>query len=275
MIKTSIIIPCFNQGEYLKEALVSIENAKVNDIEIIIVNDGSTEDKTIEILKELELEGFTIFHKENGGLSSARNAGIAIAKGDYILPLDSDNKVLSSYLRESVKIMDENPDISVLYGNPIFFGDRIGLQSIGQFNLQRLMLFNYIDACALIRKSVFEIVGDYDTNLKYGFEDWEMWLRIAFKGLKFYYLDVDCFYYRVRENSMSRSIVQDYSKINFTENYINSKHERYMGHSWIVGNFIERFKKSPIKLLFKITLRAYFPKYYSQLLLKNKIRNGI
>ncbi|HEU4496898.1 MAG TPA: glycosyltransferase family 2 protein, partial [Flavobacterium sp.] len=94
----SIIVPCFNQSQYLGEALQSVSEQTYTDWECIIVNDGSPDD-TEEVSKEwCEKDArFKYLYKENGGLSSARNAGIAVAGGEYILPLDADDKIAPEY----------------------------------------------------------------------------------------------------------------------------------------------------------------------------------
>jgi glycosyltransferase involved in cell wall biosynthesis len=185
--RVSIIIPCYNQGAFLKETLNSVLACDATIYELIIVNDGSTDSQTNEYLSKLKTEGYQVIFQENKGLAGARNAGLEIAKGEFILPLDSDNKIRSQYLTEAILAMDADPGVAVVYANAQYFGDRTGVWEPGKFNMQRLMLSNYIDACALIRKSVLDKLGFYDTKMKYmGWEDWDMWLRIAFAGHKFF-----------------------------------------------------------------------------------------
>jgi glycosyltransferase involved in cell wall biosynthesis len=88
----SIIIPCYNQGQYILDAISSVEQYPDNSVyEIIIINDGSTDEISITVLKSLEEKGYHVLNQNNQGLSMARNNGIAIAKGKYILPLDADS----------------------------------------------------------------------------------------------------------------------------------------------------------------------------------------
>src|SRR5262245_33102094 len=113
----SIVIPCYNQGNYLKEALDSVEMYDGNYLyEIIIINDGSTEVDTIRILGELREKGYTILNQNNQGLSMARNNGIAFAKGKFFLPLDADNKIRPAYIEKGIAILEKNSNVGVVYG---------------------------------------------------------------------------------------------------------------------------------------------------------------
>ncbi len=102
--KISIIIPCYNMGDFIDEAIQSVlQYPKVELYEIVVINDGSDDPHTISKLKQLESEGIKIIHQENKGLGNARNTGIQVAQGDYILLLDADNKILPEYIIMEVK----------------------------------------------------------------------------------------------------------------------------------------------------------------------------
>jgi glycosyltransferase involved in cell wall biosynthesis len=274
--KISIIIPCYNQGLFLKEALESVLQCDKALYELIIVNDGSTDDYTNRYTKELANQGYHVVFQDNKGLAGARNAGINQARGEYILPLDADNKVRKEYLTRAIEVFESNSDIAVVYGNALYFGERAGIWKVGEFNLQRLMLYNYIDACAVIRKSVLEKTGLYDTEMeKQCLEDWDLWLRIGFAGYDFRYIDEILFDYRIVHNSMSKVFTRTYANPNLIEKYIHSKYPKRMGHEWIVKHYVGRFKKNPFLFTGKLILRTYFHGYYKRLLNKNKIRSGL
>jgi glycosyltransferase involved in cell wall biosynthesis len=275
-LRVSIIIPCYNQGRFIADALKSIAACDPAKIEVIVINDGSTELQTNEILQALSIGGTKVIFQHNKGLAAARNAGIKIAKGEFILPLDADNMIRPQYIEQGLALMDQHPDVAVVYGNANYFGIKTGLWRPGSFNLQRLMISNYIDACALIRKSVLDDVGYYDEQMKFmGWEDWDRWLAIAFHGFRFHYLDETVFDYRVEERSMITSLYNKYEKPNYLENYVHSKYPEHMGHKWILHYFLVRFKKNPLTFVAKLIILAYFPSYHRKLLLQNKIRNGL
>ncbi len=271
----SIIIPCYNQGTYLKEALASLELCNKNLFEVIIINDGSTDDYTNSFLNNLENSGYNVISQENQGLGAARNAGIKNATGDYILPLDADNKIYPAYITKAIEIMNNNDDIAVVYGNAQYFGDREGVLKPKAFNLQRLMLGNYIDACAVIRKSSLEAVGYYDNMKIMGYEDWDLWLRMAFGGYKFFYIDEVLFEYRVSKNSMMRTLNADIKKQNEIERYLMKKFSDKLDLEFVRDYFIYKFKKKPFRFMYRLGLRKFFPNYYLKLVRTNKIYNGL
>ncbi|RYZ79074.1 MAG: glycosyltransferase family 2 protein, partial [Moraxellaceae bacterium] len=152
-VRVSVIIPCYNQGHFIREALASVAACDQTLIEVIIVNDGSTDPDTNKIMRELAEQGMHIIFQENKGLAAARNAGISASKGEFILPLDADNKIYPAYIEKGLAAMDADASIGVVYGNANYFGAKSGDWKPGVFNLQRLMIANFIDACAVIRKS--------------------------------------------------------------------------------------------------------------------------
>ncbi len=271
--KVSIIIPCYNQGGYLEEALQSITRCKDNSIyEIVIVNDGSTDSATIAILKELSTKGFNVINQLNKGVGAARNTGIKAAVGDYILPLDADNKIRPEYIYEGIKLLDENPQLDVVYTNAEYFGEKTGLWESGEFNLQRLMLENYIDACAVFRKSTWERVGGYDENMPVmGYEDWDLWLRIAFRDGKFKYINKIMFDYRYSSKSMIRSIQED--KLNAIYEYLDKKYSSRMNREYLKRLIVTNASKNK-GVTFNLAFKSYFPRINNLLqkmgILKNK-----
>src|SRR5215470_6497914 len=202
--KVSIVIPCYNHGAMLREALASVEAARNgNVLEVIIVDDGSSEAETTRVLKEVAEAGYCVVPQPNRGVGAARNAGIRLAKGEFILPLDSDNRLRDVYLNEGVVLLKNNPSIGVIYTDAEYFGERGGRWDVPDFNLLSLLRTNFIDACALYRKKLWEEVGGYDEQMPWmGLEDWDFWLRVASRGGSFVHLPKIGFDYRVRRNSM-------------------------------------------------------------------------
>jgi len=227
----SIIITCYNLGEYLEEAIESIKKYPNSDqYEVILVNDGSTDVKTNAILERIVLNDKTIqyINQPNLGLAKARNNGITQANGKYIIPLDADNKLRPEFIAKTISILDNSQDIDIVHGNAQNFGNKTNVWISKPFYFPEMLLNNYIDACAGFRKKTWEELGGYDENMPVmGFEDWDLWLRMANSGCKFEYVNEIFFDYRVRDNSM---LVDAWQKRNILLNYIfNKKELKHLG----------------------------------------------
>ncbi|MBA4259853.1 MAG: glycosyltransferase family 2 protein [Chitinophaga sp.] len=202
----SIVIPCYNHGEYLQEALDSIDIDNINyQIEIIIVDDGSSDHRTLEKLESLKQLNYTIIHQENGGPGKARNTGINIAVGKFILPLDADNKIKPDYINKAVPILERN-QADIVYAVPEFFGDTSNKKrqfKVRPFDDLGLVTGNCADACAIFRKEVWIKNGGYDEAMPYfGFEDWEFWINASKNNFTFHFIKEKLFFYRIDNNSM-------------------------------------------------------------------------
>jgi glycosyltransferase involved in cell wall biosynthesis len=220
----SIVIPCYNHGKYIDEAIKSIEESKDDNYELIIINDGSTDGYTNSRLEELKECGYNVIFQENQGLGRTRNNGIQLAKGQFILPLDADNKVNPYFISRAIDILEAHSEISIIYSDRQLFGDRTELVKVGEFNLSQILKGNYIDACSIYRKNVWETVGGYDEKMPIqGWEDWDFWLSAAEKNFKFHYISEPLFYYRVVENSMIHQL-NNHARLNILIDYIYNKH---------------------------------------------------
>jgi glycosyltransferase involved in cell wall biosynthesis len=189
----------------LREALASVEEVRnANVLEVIIVDDGSSEAETTRILNEVAEAGHCVLPQPNRRVAAARNAGIRLAKGEFILPLDSDNRLRDVYLNEGVSLLKNNPSIGVIYTDAEYFGERTGRWHVPDFNLLSLIRMNFIDTCALYRKKLWEEVGGYDEQMPLmGLEDWDFWLRVASHGGGFVHLPKIGFDYRVQRDSLT------------------------------------------------------------------------
>jgi len=227
--KASIIIPCYKSAKTLEETLQSVFEMNFENWEALIINDGSpdnVEEIAFEWIKKDER--FLYYKKENGGLGTARNYGIKKSNGRYILPLDSDNKVGKDYVRHAIKQFQKDPSIGVVYGDAQTFGTVEKKWVVGEFNPNKLLVKNYIDACAVIKKEVYDDIGLYDVNMPHqGNEDWDFWIRVANSKFRFHYLNEIVFEYRVLENSMIRSFSKKMHDEN--RNYIYLKHGEIYG----------------------------------------------
>ncbi len=213
--KVSIVIPCYNQGQYLNDCLGSLKNQTFQDFEVIIVNDGSTEKITLDILDKIPLNppskkgAVKVLHKKNGGLSSTRNHGIKHAKGDWIVPLDADDMLAPTYLEKTLKLV-ENKNLDFVATWIKHFGLTDSIYKTRLFPaLERFN--NFLPYCALFKKEIFD-QEKYDENFKEGFEDWDLWIHIV-KKFNGKIIPEPLFLYRKKETSMLSDARKKYFKI--------------------------------------------------------------
>jgi glycosyltransferase involved in cell wall biosynthesis len=198
----------------LLETLASIEQVRSDTIaEVIIVNDGSNKPTTCQILQNIDTNKYKVIHQPNQGLPRARNAGIEVAKGEFILPLDSDDLIRGAFFDLGIKVLLQRPEVGVVYGDAQYFGERTGPWRVAEFDWRRLALRNYIASCAIYRRSVWESVGGYDEKMRLGLEDWDYWMRVALSGWKFVHIDEIAFDYRVRQGSMAWGTREHFAEI--------------------------------------------------------------
>lgn len=200
-VDLSVVIPCYEHGELLVEALASAERSAPERSEILVVDDGSRQPRTREVLQILRDAGYPVLSQPNAGLSAARNRGIREARGRYILPLDADNRLVPAGIAASLQVLDEDPQVAIAYGDRIDFGLRSGRISHEEFDPALLLWTNTIDACAVYRREVWESCGGYDPAMN-SWEDWEFWIAALARGWRFRHVPEIAFEYRVRPGSM-------------------------------------------------------------------------
>lgn len=223
----SIIIPCYNSESTLETTLESVMNQDFQDWEAIIINDGSIDATEAIALRWVEKDKrFRYFAKPNEGLGKTRNFGIERSNGIYILPLDSDNQLIKDFTLQAITIFEKNQDVGVVYGDAEYFGEKTGLWKVAEYDFKKMLVGNYIDACALFRKKLWIEAGGYDENMPYqGNEDWDLWLTFGVLNIKFYHLNKITFRYYVSKNSMIRSYTD---KIILSNNeYVYTKYSKH------------------------------------------------
>lgn len=197
----SIIIPCYNHGEFLIEALDSIKSQSYANYEVIVVDDGSTDPLTKDVLNTATGQ-IKVIYQANAGPSVARNTGIQASKGKYLFFLDSDNLVRNAYISKGVAVMEADPTIGVVYSDAQIFGAVNERKISGEFNINLIIFANPIDLCSVIRRKTYDDAGGFDGYLsKLGLEDWDFWFSVYSSGWKFHYLPEILFEYRATEAS--------------------------------------------------------------------------
>ena len=199
----SFIIPYFNAGNTIQETVDSILHQSYPNYDIWIVNDGSTDEKSIEKLKELEnLDRVSVLHQENTGPSVARNLAIENIKAEFFVPIDADDLIEENALMDCIAHLKSSLELGAVYGNFTWFGAKQGVKKQSDFLLEKQFLMNQIAVTALIRKKMWKDLGAHDRFLsKPGLEDWEFWLRVGLSDWKLKYLDIPFFKVRVNEHS--------------------------------------------------------------------------
>lgn len=197
----SIIIPSYNQQDYLPEAIESALNQTWSDKEVIVIDDGST-DNSLVIAQSYKKNGVKVISQVNKGLASARNTGIMNANGQYILPLDADDMLLDNCLEKvSDVIFETKADIIA----PSFkeFGLRnTSIVLMPSPTLEDFKTGNRIGYCSAIKRSVLLEVGGYSPRMIWGYEDYHLWFDLLSRGKKLVTIPEVVWLYRIKEQSM-------------------------------------------------------------------------
>lgn len=222
----SIIVPCYKQAQYLSECLQSVIEQTYQNWECIIVDDGSPDD-TENIAKEWCLKDKRIkyLYKDNDGVSAARNAGIAISQGQWILPLDADDKIAPQYLELAVQVIEKDDKVGIIYCEAEFFGDKTGKWELEAYDFEKLLIKNQIFCTAFYKKADWGRIRGYDINMTHGYEDWEFWVNlINTTNTKVERINYIGFYYRIKSDSRNTNL-NSFLKSRFDmEMYVIQKH---------------------------------------------------
>jgi glycosyltransferase involved in cell wall biosynthesis len=239
----SVIIPCYNHGNYLHDAIDSVQRSSYSPIEIIVIDDGSTYN-TREVALKLQKRHLNIhyYYQENLGTAAARNLGIKISNGEFILPLDADDRISEQYIEKAANVLKKNDQVKVVYCDAEFFGLKSGHWKLKEFSLKKLALRNMIFSCAMYRKCDYEIAGGYFNGLIHGHEDWDFWISMLKDGGMVHKLNLTGFFYRIHENSRRRTTARKSKKESIE--IINQRHYP----------FLVKYLKGPIRSQKKLTI---------------------
>lgn len=217
----SVIMPCFNQGQFIEEAVESIIAQTFTPVEIIIINDGSTDIETVRLLNHYQKPNVSVIHTENRGPSAARNVGIHQAKGQYILPVDADDRIAPTYLEKAVPILASQPEIGIVYTQAELFGAKTGSFDLPPYQFPDILLGNMIFNSSLYRKADWEKVGGYNENMVCGWEDYDFWLSILELGKDVFRIPEVLYYHREVANSWSEQMTQEHWVKSYTQIFAN------------------------------------------------------
>lgn len=196
----SVISACFNHGRYVAEMAASVLAQTFHDYELIIVNDGST-DNTREVLDTLQDRRIRAIHTSNRGPSLARNRAIEEARGSIILNLDADDRIAPTFLERAHAVFISRPNVGIVSSETLFFGARSGPFRLLPFSLETMLISNVIISGSLFRKEDWRRVGGYSNEFPFGLEDYDFWLSLIELDRDVYRIPDELYFYRTYPRS--------------------------------------------------------------------------
>jgi len=253
----SIIIPCYNDAQYIEQSVLSALNQTYPYKEVIVVDDGSNEE-TKAVLKKLETKITKLITQENKGQSTARNIGIQEAKGDYILALDSDDYFEPTFCEKAIDIFLGNDDVKIVtcYTNRLYENKESDIFKPNGGKINCFLLNNCAMGSSMFRKTDWQEANGYDECMRQGFEDWEFHIRLLKVRGNAFVIAEPLFNYRLRKNSTTSKA----NKIKYDLlKYIYSKHqELYLSNfDLFVNHLLSRIEREEHEKI-KNTLRLEF-----------------
>jgi len=207
--RVSVVVPCYNLGPYLAEAVDSALGQSFTDIEILVVDDGSTDPETRAILDTFSRPKTRVLRSENRGLPGAKNFGISHTSGELLCMLDADDLLEPQMLARSVAALDAAPSIAFASHWLRTFGDEQWDWTPSSCDFPALLDMNTVNGSALVRRSAVEAVGGFDETFLDGCEDWDFWITMVEQGHPGTIIPEFLFRYRRRTGSMSRVMMED------------------------------------------------------------------
>ena len=243
----SIIVPCFNSGKTIKRTIESLKNQTWSQKEIIVVNDGSNDLNTLNILNSLE--GVLIINQKNCGLSAARNSGANKAKGRFLFFIDSDDWIEEDCLELMFNYSKENcSNNNYFIFSDIVLEGNITKNVTKNYNFFEQLFLNQVPYSIFIERNTWELNNGYDENMRLGYEDWEFNIRLGAKNIFGKRLPLPLFHYSVCSSGMLISKSSKYHAQIW--NYIKNKNSELYKPKKILMNWkLWRKKESSYPLI--------------------------
>jgi glycosyltransferase involved in cell wall biosynthesis len=237
--RVSVVVPCHDDGAWLEEAICSALDQTLSDLEIIVADDGSTDAATRQWLDHESRPRVRVLRLPAGGVARARNAAIAVARGEYLLPLDADDRIAPSYAEKAAAVLDSEADVGLVECEAELFGDASGPWPRPRFAMPAYLLGNTLAPCALFRVADFRLTRGYDSRLVHGWEDYDLWLSLLERGRGVVRLSGTLFFYRQRPGSRSRRMTRAHWRASYLRLLVN--HWRlYARHPTILPRYLLR-----------------------------------
>lgn len=221
----SVIMPCYNDGRYIMEAIQSVKDQSWKEIELIVIDDGSDEEETIQALTKIEFPRMQILHTDHIGPAAARNKGIEAAMGEYIFPLDADDLINPEYIGRAVQVLNENPNTGIVYCHADLFGEQSGKWDLPDYDFKTELLDNHIFVTAMFRRADWETVGGFCEELKAGMEDYDFWLSLLGLGREVHQFQETYFHYRIKRVSRTTHFQDNYQDVQDTYVQLYYRHK--------------------------------------------------
>lgn len=226
MPEVSVVFPCYNAAEYLPRAIDSVRAQTFTDVELIVVNDGSTEQTTLDYLASLP-DDVRVIHQANKGLPGARNVGFQAATGKYVIPLDCDDFLDPRCIDELLAAVKRDGDATYAFSHIALCGQKSGILK-RNFNFFEQLFLNHVPYCILIPKELWRKIDGYDERMCSGLEDWEFNIRLGANGYYGRLVDKPLFFYFVHSSGMLQSMTnRQHAQLS---RYIRNIHTRFYGY---------------------------------------------
>ncbi len=201
-----VVIPCYNHGRYLDEAVDSVFAQTRQDFEIVVVDDGSTDTETRRLLADYSRPRTRVVRTENQGLPAARNVGIRLFETPYVCALAADDRLEPAWFEKALDVLEAEPSVSFVSHWLRTFGDEEWEWTPERCDLAALLDMNTVNGAAVVRRDDLVAVGLYDESWRDGCEDWDLWVTMVERGYQGAILPEVLFHYRRRPDSMSREM---------------------------------------------------------------------
>ena len=220
----SVVIPYYNAGATIDETINSLRTQTFCNFEIILVNDGSSDQQSTDKLESLDHTGLNlkIVNQTNMGVALARNNGIKESVGKYVVCLDADDMLDKTYLEKCLIVLETSPDVDIVFSDMRLFGVRNLIYKQSDYNPAELINNNMVVTASMFDKSGWEKVGGYKSDL--GYEDWNFWISLAEKGYWGRHISEPLFNYRT---AVSSRYIDDQGKHKTNLNKIKHLHPNY------------------------------------------------
>jgi glycosyltransferase involved in cell wall biosynthesis len=207
----TVIIPCYNDGKFIIEAVNSILNQTLKADKIIIVDDGSNAE-TKKVLKNIKHSSVEIVYQENKGVSNARNTAIALAQTDYILNLDADDYFEPSFIEKAVTVLNNNNQVVAVSSYCRTFKNDKTIEIIKPLGgkLKDFIVINNGRANSMFLKKSWEAVGGFDEKMHEGYEDWEFWIAILEQEGTMHIIKEVLSHYRIKNTSRDQKALENH-----------------------------------------------------------------